>query len=169
MRARSGSYAETNNHLTPSLSPEGGEGDNSKARAAHLLRACGEKAGDEVMLRAGRLRHLITIEALNDGQENPLPSGALDQYWEAVAALTSIHASVTPLAGRELFAAQEYHSEVTHSVRIRAGSAARSAITAKNRILFGTRYFTIHWVRNIEERGIEIEMLCSEGLADQQA
>ena len=34
-------------HLSPALSPGGGEGDNSKARAAHLLRL-GEKAGDEV-------------------------------------------------------------------------------------------------------------------------
>lgn len=118
-------------------------------------------------MRSGDLRHVISIQELSDGLAAPLPSGAPDQYWSDVALLTGIAAQVKPLSGRELFAAQEYSSEVTHRVRIRAGSSARSGITNANRVRFGERYFTIHNAIDMDERGKEIHLLCSEGLAVQ--
>lgn len=112
-------------------------------------------------MRAGDLRHQISLQALTDGLEAPLPSGAPDQYWDDIATLTNIRASIEPLSGRELYAAQQFNSEVTHSVHIRY----RAGITDAMRVRFGTRLFTIHNVLNIEERNRDIQLLCSEGLA----
>lgn len=108
-------------------------------------------------MRAGKLRHRITLQSLADGQEAPFPSGAPDQYWED--SLT-VSASINPLAGRELFAAQQYNSEVTHSIRMRY----RTGVTDRMRVKFGARLFTLHYIRNIDERNVEFELLCSEGL-----
>lgn len=113
-------------------------------------------------MRAGTLRHQISLQVESDGLAAPLPSGAPDVYWGDVDGLTDIRASITPLAGRELYAAQEFNSEVTHSVRIRY----RAGVSSLQRVRFGVRLFTIHYVRNIEERNKELELLCSEGLAN---
>lgn len=115
------------------------------------------------MLRAGRLLHKIALQAKSDGVDGPLPSGQPDETWADVAAWASVSASINPLSARELFAAQSYNSEITHSIRIRGGGE-RSGITAAHRVRFGTRYFTIHAVRNLEEGDVEMELLCSEGL-----
>ena len=58
-------------------------------------------------MRAGKLRHRITIEA---------PTAVQDQYGEPVEGWTpfvSVMASREDLAGREWFAAQQTQSEVT--------------------------------------------------------
>lgn len=112
-------------------------------------------------MRAGDLRHQISLQAQVEGKEAPLPSGAPDLYWNDVTGLTDIRASIEPLSGRELYAAQQFNSEVTHSVVIRY----RAGVNDRQRVKFGARYFTVHYVRNIEERNREIELLCSEGLA----
>ena len=111
-------------------------------------------------MRAGALRQRITLQALVAGSPQQTPSGESAAVWTDIV---TVYARVSPLSGRELFAAQQYASEVTHAIRVRW----RAEITDRMRVKFGTRFFTIHWLRNLDERDIEIELLCSEGLAAQ--
>jgi SPP1 family predicted phage head-tail adaptor len=95
-----------------------------------------------------------------DGPDN-FPSGEPGDTWQTFQA--AIPCSISPLSGRELFAAQQFNSQVTHSVRLRY----LAGVTDQMRVKYGTRYFTIHYLRNLEERNIELELLCSEGLVAQ--
>lgn len=109
---------------------------------------------------SGKLRHKVSLQSLVEGSPNLKPSGEPDAVWTDV--LTNVSASIEPLRGRELFAAQEHHSEVTTRIRIRY----RDGVTAAQRVKFGTRVLNILAVLNREERDIELELMCSEGLND---
>ena len=105
-------------------------------------------------MRAGSLRHTVTVQ-----QRTELP----DAYGEPAQTWTTLHAnqpaSIEPLSGRELITAQAVQSDVTHRVRMRYVAGVQT----KHRILFGSRVFDIRAVRNVDERNIELEMLCTEG------
>ncbi len=109
-------------------------------------------------METGKLRHQITIQTLTEGSPNLKPSGEPDATWTNT--LTGVSASIEPLRGRELFAAQEHHSDITIRVRIRY----RAGIIAAQRVLYGSRVLNILAVLNREERNIELELMCSEGL-----
>ena len=108
-------------------------------------------------MRAGQLRHLVTIESR---------SATPDTYGEPAQTWSTLHAnqpaSIEPLSGRELIAAQAVQSDVTHRVRMRYVAG----VETKHRIAFGSRVFDIRAIRNIDERGIEWEMLCTEGTSN---
>ena len=65
-------------------------------------------------MRAGALRHRVTIEALT--VEIDSDDGLQAQYWDAFA--TMIPAEISPLSGKELIAAQAVQSKVTTRIRI---------------------------------------------------
>ena len=109
---------------------------------------------------AGRLRHKVDIEQLVAGSPNQTAEGAPDESWAVY--LNDIWASVEPLSGRELFSAQEHHSEVTVRVRVRY----RTGITAKMRVVFESKNYNILYVLDPEERHRELQLLCTEGLND---
>ena len=104
--------------------------------------------------RAGKLRHSIIIESpveTKDGMGQPVKS------WGEYA---KVRASVKPLRGREFFAAQQYNSEVTTKILMRF----LNGVTTKMRITFNSKIYNIESVINIEERGISMELMCSEGV-----
>ena len=105
-------------------------------------------------MRAGALRHTVTVQ-----QRTELP----DSFGEPAQTWTTMHAdqpaSIEPLSGRELINAQAIQSDVTHRVRMRYVAG----VETKHRVAFGTRVFDIRAVRNVNERNIELEMLCTEG------
>lgn len=70
--------------------------------------------------------------------------------------------SIDPLTGRELLAAQQEKSEISHEVEMRF----RPGITAAMRIVFKNRIFDIHAVTNPRERNERLKLLCGEGLSD---
>lgn len=112
------------------------------------------------MMRSGTLRHRITLQS---------PAGSRDAVGERTTTWTdvaTVFASVNPLSVRELLAAGQTQSEVSHRVRLRY-SAALSALDASWRILFGSRVLVIHGVRNIDEHKREFELMCSEGLREE--
>lgn len=109
-------------------------------------------------MRAGRLRHSVTIQKLQEGSPDQTAEGADDVDW--TAHLSNIAAEVEPLSGRELFAAQEWHSEVTTRIRIRY----RSTITAAMRVVFGSRYYNIRHIIDPLERHEELHLLCTVGV-----
>jgi SPP1 family predicted phage head-tail adaptor len=108
-------------------------------------------------MQSGRLRHQITLQS---------PSRTRNAVGEPVTTWTdvaTVWASVGPLSARDLFAAQQWQAEVTHRVRIRYAPDVAD-VQDSWRVLFGSRVLVIRTVRNIDERNVEIELLCSEGL-----
>lgn len=103
-------------------------------------------------MRAGDYRHFVTIQE---------PVETTDDLGQAVTTYrdtATVHAAVEPLEGRELFAAQAIHAEVTTRVRIRF----RPGVTSRHRIVYGARIMNVLSVIDPEERHREIVMLCSE-------
>lgn len=103
-------------------------------------------------MRAGRLRKRVTIQAktvVRDGY------GGETVNWSDMA---TIWASVEPLNGREYFAAQQEHAEVTTRIRMRY----RKAITTSNRITHANRVYNIHEVINPDMRNRELVLMCDE-------
>ena len=103
-------------------------------------------------LRAGELRHLITLQntiaTVNDYGERTL---TYSDY-------ATVFASIEPLTGREFDLAQQTNSLVTHKIRMRY----LAGVTTTDRIVFGTRIFNLIEVRNIEECDVELEIRASE-------
>jgi len=103
----------------------------------------------------GKLRHRVTIQnkvTLPDGY------GGVTSTWQDVA---TVWASVEPLNGRELYAAQQVKAELTHRIRIRY----MSGIKPEMRIAFDNRTFEIEAIIDPEERHESLELLCSEVVA----
>lgn len=111
------------------------------------------------MIAAGSLDDRITIQRLTAASPDVTGSGMPDESWQD---WVTVYASVEPLNGRELFAAQEHHAEVTTRIRIRH----RDGITAKMRIVDGDG--TIYEIRSVLpfKRDGYIEMLCTSGVTE---
>ena len=105
-------------------------------------------------MRAGPLRHRITIEAPVETQTT---DGSIVTTWQAFA---TVWASIEPLIGREYFAQQREQAAVSHRIRMRC----QSGITHKMRIAWGTRIFEIESVLNVGERNREIVLMCQESV-----
>ena len=103
-------------------------------------------------MRAGRMRQRITIQQTTESRTS---SGAVTDSWGTYA---TVWADVIPVSGKEKFAAQEHHSEVTHRFRIRYNSG----VTTKMRISYDSRIFNIRSVINLDERNRTTEMIAVE-------
>lgn len=107
-------------------------------------------------MRAGKLRHRVTLQS---------PGGALDAVGERVTTWTNVAtvwASVEPLSTGERHIAAQAHAFVTHRVTLRYESLI-AAVNASWRVLLGARVLTIEGVRNLDERNVTIELVCTEG------
>jgi SPP1 family predicted phage head-tail adaptor len=112
-------------------------------------------------MRAGVLRHRITIQSRSSGRD---ALGGQVPTWSDVA---TVWADVQPLSGRELLAAQANKSELTHTVTIRYQSQfSDPKVMAAMRILYAARIFNIHASIDPDERHIALELACGEGLND---
>lgn len=107
-------------------------------------------------MRAGRLRHRVTIESRSSSLD------AAGQQLRSWSTFGTVYAGIRPLSGREGVLAEAVQSAVTHEVTIRY----LSGVNATMRVNFGGRYFAIHAVRNTDERNREMVLDCVEGLAD---
>ncbi len=114
------------------------------------------------MLKAGALTHLVAIERFAIGSPQQLADGSPNGEW--TSHLSSVSASIEPLRGRELFAAQEHHAEATVRFRIRW----RDSITPQMRIVYGGLYYPIVWVPPVDRDGrkVEMELLTTQGVSD---
>jgi len=105
-------------------------------------------------MRAGRLRHLVQIQAPTETR------GATGEVLETFATLSDgeVWAGIEPLSGRELTRAGAEGSE--HSVRIVCRYVG--SVTTRCRVIFGARVFQVLAVINSSERGVDIELACKE-------
>ncbi len=100
-------------------------------------------------MRAGRLRHSITIQRLTAARDE---FGAPVESWQDVAPL---RAGVEPLTGREFFAAQQVNSEVSVRIVVRF----RSGILSEMRAVHGADIYDILAVIP-DARRREMQLLC---------
>ena len=108
------------------------------------------------MIRAGNLRHRVSIQVQTDTTDG---MGGFSLAWAAITGMASVPAAIWPLSSKEQLDAMKLESVATHKIRIRY----RSGITPKNRIVFGSRTFNILGAPiDLEERGRQLDFIVSE-------
>lgn len=113
-------------------------------------------------MRAGQLRRQITIESRATSVDADY--GGQSTTWSTTA---TVWADIQPLSGRELFAAQQFGSEVSHVITVRYQSMFDDPkAVAAMRVNYNGRYFNIHACINTDERNREVQLMASEGLND---
>ena len=106
-------------------------------------------------MRAGRMIHTITLERRSTTQDS---TGQPLDSWSSLA---TVRADVQPVKGSEYFAGSGEKSDITHRVRIWYQSALAD-LAARDRVVFGSRYFDIQSVINVDERNREFHLMCVE-------
>lgn len=113
------------------------------------------------VIRSGELRHRVTFQRRITAQDST--GQAVESWQDAFTAW----ADVSPLNGRELIAAQQLQSSVTHMITVRYRSElADPKAVADMRIVFGTRLFNINACLIQDERRRAVEIQATEGLND---
>jgi len=122
-------------------------------------------------MKAGPLRHRVTIEALlvsiddwsssdTDHSSNEVPTGAQIETWQD-AFSQMLSAEISPLSGRELIAAQAVQSKVSTRIRIRW----RPGIVPSMRVRHRATVYAIEAVVPDPESGREwLTLLCTDGI-----
>jgi SPP1 family predicted phage head-tail adaptor len=105
--------------------------------------------------RIGPLRNLVDVQ---EPVETTNDVGEPVETWAAITGGDDVWASIEPISGREFQVLQQIAAETTHKVILRY----ISGVTPKMRVLFGSRTLDILAVRNLEERGRYLELLCRE-------
>lgn len=103
-------------------------------------------------METGKLRSRIIIQQ---------KSSAFDAAGEPGGAWTTfatVWASIKPSGGGERYVNQQVIANVSHEIGIRFNSG----ITPKMRVLYGSRVFDILAVHDIDERHIEMRLICQE-------
>lgn len=103
-------------------------------------------------MRAGRLRHRLTIQQRNETQG---ATGEVVLTWTTYA---TVWGAVEPVSGRELLAGDRVAAEASVRVLVRY----LSGVTTRHRVLFGSRLLEIVAVIDRDERHVELELLCNE-------
>jgi len=104
----------------------------------------------------GELRHLITITldvatgGVGDRGQGEYTTTTLGQMW----------AKIEPLTGRKMEIARQLVATATHTITCRPLDGVIPAC----KVVFGDRTFNVGSVVNKLERGILLELLCSEEL-----
>lgn len=111
-----------------------------------------------VTRRAAEYPHYIAIERLSapKTQDESGEELSADGYWETV---TEVWAKIEPVSGRDYFQNLQVQSALTHKVELRSFV---DGVTPRDRVSFGDRKFNIAAVINQEERGRQLELMCSE-------
>lgn len=104
-------------------------------------------------MQAGRLRYLVTIEEATITQDT---TGAPVETWTTFA---EVWANIKPLKGRQLFAAKEFHSEITTQIYIRY----LEGVLPQMRVVWGDHTYLIDYPPiDIDMRHKEMILLCRE-------
>lgn len=99
------------------------------------------------------LRHRVEIQKLVIYEDE---IGEQITEWETIA---EVWASISPLRGKEYWAAAQVQSETTHEVIMRYPGVE---ITPAHQLVFKGRTLNIQSVINVEERNRELQLLCKE-------
>jgi SPP1 family predicted phage head-tail adaptor len=107
------------------------------------------------MVRAGQLRHLVTVQ---NPTRTATASGGYTESWTSAEPMTAwVH--VAPVAGvTEGVSAQVERAAITHEVTARY----HSGITQRSRLAFGSRYLYVRGIQNLDERNQVMVLACEE-------
>lgn len=105
-------------------------------------------------MRRGRYYQMTVQTASAIGSGDP----TLD--WSNATTVTTIFATLESLVGSEAFAAKQYNPELSH--RLHTPYLTGVTITPAMRIVFGSRYFDIQSIQNLDEENREWEILAIE-------
>lgn len=108
-------------------------------------------------MRSGKLRHVVTIQQRTSGSPQRTATGQPDTAWATFQA--GVPCSIEPISGREYFTQAQVQGEVTHRLRMRY----LAGVLPSMRVLYGSRVFDIVAVMNLEERNVEMHLMCVEG------
>jgi len=111
------------------------------------------------MIGSGKLNKRIKIQQLVAGSPAQDNFGQPDESWTDFA---TIWAAIEPVQGNEFWAQQQVQSEVTIRVRTRY----IEGVVPEMRILYGTRKLNIKSVIDPQEKHVELQLMCSEGVND---
>lgn len=103
-------------------------------------------------MRAGSLRHLVTIQSYTE------ISNTFGEASKAWAEFSEAYANITPLKGTEKYLSKEKHATATHQVTIRY----LDGVDTKMRIIYGSRTFEIVSVANVGERDRMMQLIVEE-------
>ena len=101
---------------------------------------------------ATSLRHQVYIQTVTTASDG---EGGHTQAWTDDRV---VWASVDPIQARQRLEYASISVEATHLVRVRG----EETISEESRIRFGSRYFEILTVENIQERGVLKVITCRE-------
>lgn len=107
-------------------------------------------------MKIGKLRHRITLQECIASRDS---FGAEVLTWVDIA---TVWASVSPISGKEYFAAHQINAEVTTKITMRY----RPGTTPNMRAVFQNRLFYIVSVINPEEKNIALILMCKERVPD---
>lgn len=106
-------------------------------------------------IRAGQLRHSVEIQRRHTATD---AEASASEDW--ITVFGGVAASIEPLSGRELYAAQQHHSEVTVRIRLRW----RDGITPDMRVVHRGVAYGVLYPINPQLKNHELQLLCSTGL-----
>lgn len=109
-------------------------------------------------MRAGELRHRVTIQTLGDTTQNAY--GESQGSWSSGR---TVYASVQPVGGSEIEELGRMVPIMNHLVRMRYQPDV--TLTPKNRLLWGTRELNITSVLKTDEVSEEWRITCTERIA----
>jgi SPP1 family predicted phage head-tail adaptor len=104
-------------------------------------------------MRAGKLRHIATIQELPLGEAADDTFGQSGAEWRDVIARAWV--GIEPLSGTELFRAQQVNPEITTRIRMRY----RTGIRPDMRVVYRSKAYEVLAVIDVEARGRELELL----------
>jgi SPP1 family predicted phage head-tail adaptor len=109
-------------------------------------------------MRAGQLRHRVTLQSLGTRVDDGYGGGSILPVDEV-----TLNASIEPLSGDELLEAGQLEAALTHRIRTRfyAGVKPHWQIKYVDKYA-GERRFDINTVIDPEERHRELELMCTE-------
>lgn len=103
-------------------------------------------------MRAGNLRNYVVIQRSTETHDS---NQELILTWSTFA---SVWAEILPLIGREYWASRQVVSEVTGKIRIRY----LAGVTAKMRVIDGSKTYDIEAVIDVENKHEELVLLVKE-------
>ena len=106
-------------------------------------------------MEAGKLRHRVTIKQKSTTRD---AAGGEVVAWTTFA---TVWGSVEPMRGQEYLEANRVGAQVDTRIRIRYASGVLPSMQA----VYGSHTYDILSVINVEERNIEMQLMCKEKLA----
>ena len=103
-------------------------------------------------MRAGRLRHVIDL------QRKSVAANAFGEEVVTWRTYAQVHAAVEAQTDAEALAMHEIHGTATVQIVIRH----RRDVRVADRAVLGDRIFEINGVADVDGRGVELQLACTE-------